>query len=328
MNEFTKSTLKKALAFLLIGFSASVIAQPSKNTWPTKPIRLLVGFPGGSSPDGAARAIAEPLSEALGQPVIVENKVGASGNIATDQVAKSTDDHTLGIVINGNLTSAKQLYSKLPYDPDRDFSYISLLGTAPLILVAQPNADSGTAFFDTARSIGDKLNYGSVGNGSVAHLGMELLKSRVIGFSPQHIPFQGNPQVVTALIGKQIDLALVAPGVALPQIKAGRLKAIGVTSGRSILAPEIPPLSDAGVKDFELEIWTALVGPAKLSDAAKSKLAKALPLIIQNQQTRQHLFNQGWIAPNVSSATALTERVKSETRIMKQIITSKGISIQ
>lgn len=176
--------------------------------------------------------------------------------------------------------------------------------------------------------MGDKLNYGSVGNGSVAHLGMELLKSRVPGFSPQHIPFQGNPQVVTALIGKQIDLALVAPGVAIPQIKAGRLKAIGVTSGRSTLAPEIPPLADAGVKDFELEIWAALVGPAKLSEAAKTKLAKVLPAIIQSQQTRQHLFNQGWIAPSTASSTALGERVKSETKIMKQIISLRGITVQ
>lgn len=323
-----KKIARSLVSTLLVSACFCAIAQPTKSSWPTQPIKLLVGFPGGSSPDAAARAIAEPLSQALGQPVIVENKVGASGNISTDQIAKATDDHTLGIVINGNLTSAKQLYSKLPYDPERDFSYITLLGTAPLILVTPPSGESSSVFFENAKAMGDKLNYGSVGNGSVAHLGMELLKSRVSGFSPQHIPYQGNPQVVTALIGKQIDLALVAPGVAIPQIKAGRLKAIGVTGGRSTLAPEIPPLADAGVKDFELEIWAALVGPAKLSETAKLKLAKVLPGIIQSQQTRQYLFNQGWIAPNMPSSTALSERVKSETKIMKQIISLRGISVQ
>lgn len=146
--------------------------------WPTRPVRLLVGFPGGSTPDIVARSLAEPLSKVLGQPVIVDNKAGASGNIAADQVAKATDDHTLGIVVNGNLTSAKMLYPKLPYDPAKDFSLISLLATAPLILVAPAKAPEGAAFFAAAVQHGDAWNYGSVGNGSVGHLGMELLKSR------------------------------------------------------------------------------------------------------------------------------------------------------
>ena len=122
----------------------------------------------------AARTLAEPLSKILGQPVIIENKPGASGNIAADQVAKATDDHTLGVVINGNLTSAKLLNPKLPYDPTKDFTPISQLTAAPLVLVTQPNQPSGSAFFDAARNGGDKWNYGSVGNGSVGHLGMEV----------------------------------------------------------------------------------------------------------------------------------------------------------
>jgi tripartite-type tricarboxylate transporter receptor subunit TctC len=167
---------------------AAARRQRTGAAWPTKPIRLLVGFPGGSTPDIAARTIAEPLSKALGQPIVVDNKAGASGNIAADQVAKATDDHTLGIVINGNLTSSKMLYPKLPYDPVKDFTYLSLIATAPLVLVAQNNLPSGTAFFDAARKAGDKWNYGSVGIGSVGHLGMELLKSRVPASSPSTCP--------------------------------------------------------------------------------------------------------------------------------------------
>ncbi|WP_442909582.1 Bug family tripartite tricarboxylate transporter substrate binding protein [Hydrogenophaga sp.] len=307
--------------FALLSFVPVAFAQP----WPTKPIRLVVGFPGGSTPDGAARAIAQPLSKALGQPVVVDNRSGASGNIAADQVAKATDDHTLGIVINGNLTSAKMLSPNLPYDPAKDFTLLSTVGTAPLILVAQPDAPDGRAFFEAASAAGDKWNYGSVGNGSVAHLGMELLKSRVPGLAAVHVPYQGNPAVVVGILGKQIQMALIPPGVVLPQVAAGKMKAIGLTSGRSPLAPNVAPLADFGIKDFQLEVWTALVGPANLSPAAKDRLMKELTAILQDEAIRQQLFNQGWKAPSTASSTELQTRVRDETRIMQKIISSQGV---
>ena len=295
--------------------------------WPSKPVRILVGFPGGSTPDMAARTLAEPLSKILGQPVIIENKPGASGNIAADQVAKATDDHTLGVVINGNLTSAKLLNPKLPYDPAKDFTLISLLTTAPLVLVVPTNLPSGSAFFNEARNAGDKWNYGSVGNGSVGHLGMELLKSKAGDLKAVHIPYQGNPQVVTALLGGQIQMALVPPGIALPQIRAGKLKAIGLTSGRSPLATEIAPLADAEIRDFNLEVWTALVGPANLSKAAQARLNAEVSKIIRDADTRQKLFNQGWQAVG-TSPEGLVGRMKSETAIMGGIIAMRGIKIE
>ncbi len=297
------------------------------SAWPTRTVRLLVGFPGGSTPDMAARTLAEPLSRALGQPVIVENRPGASGNIAADLASKATDDHTLAVVINGNLTSAKMLYSKLPYDPAKDFTPISLLTTAPLVLVAPMNQPSGSDFFLAARNGGDKWNYGSVGNGSVGHLGMELLKSTAGNLGAVHVPYQGNPQVVTALLGGQIQMALVPPGIALPQIKAGKLKAIGLTSGRSALASEIPSLADAEVRNFNLEVWTALVGPASLSRAAQTRLTQEVPRIIRDNDTRQKLFNQGWQAVG-TSPEGLTSRIRSETAIMGGIIAVRGIKIE
>lgn len=313
--------------------STGVMAQQSsKNAapeavWPNKPVRILVGFPGGSTPDMAARTLAEPLSKVLGQPVIIENKPGASGNIAADQVAKATDDHTLGVVINGNLTSAKLLYPKLPYDPAKDFTPISLIATAPLVLVAPPNLPSGAEFFNAARNGGNKWNYGSVGNGSVGHLGMELLKSKAGDLAAVHIPYQGNPQVVTALLGGQIQMALIPPGIALPQIRAGKLKAIGLTSGRSALAPEIASLADTEVRNFNLEVWTALVGPANLSKAAKVRLTQEVSKIIRDADTRQKLFNQGWQAVG-TSPEGLTSRIRSESAIMGGIITMRNIRIE
>ncbi|MEP6587303.1 MAG: tripartite tricarboxylate transporter substrate binding protein [Polaromonas sp.] len=295
--------------------------------WPTRPIRILVGFPGGSTPDMSARTLAEPLSKALGQPVIIENKVGASGNIAADQIAKATDDHTLGVVINGNLTSAKQLYARLPYDPAKDFTPISLLTTAPLMLVAPVHLPGGADFFAAARQGGNQWNYGSVGNGSVAHLGMELIKSRAPGMTPVHIPYSGNPQVVTAMLGGQIQMALVPPGIAMPHIRSGKLRAIGLTGGRSLLAPDVPPLADAGLKNVNLEVWTALIGPASLSTAAQARLAKEVPRIIRDEQTRQKLFTQGWQAVG-TSPDGLRSRLKDETAILGDIIKTRGIKIE
>lgn len=321
--------MRRSLLVLAIAAATALplAASAQGAAWPTKPIRLLVGFPGGSTPDIAARAIAEPLSRALGQPVVVDNRAGASGNIAADIVAKAADDHTLGLVINGNLTSSKMLYPKLPYDPAKDFTYLSLIATAPLVLVAQNSLPSGAAFFDAARASGNKWSYGSVGVGSVGHLGTELLKSKVPGMAAVHVPYQGNPQVVTDLIGNQIQFALIPPGVALPQIRAGKLKAIGLTSGRSPLAPDVPPLADAGVKDFALEVWTALLGPANLSKAAQARITKELAVIMKAPDVRQKLFEQGW-QPVGTSPEGMQVRVKEEAAIMSRIIQAQGIKLQ
>jgi tripartite-type tricarboxylate transporter receptor subunit TctC len=328
----TASFLRLTATFLIALSACATWAAGQKDlknpaAWPTKPLRILVGFPGGSTPDMAARTLAEPLSRALGQPVIIENKPGASGNIAADQVAKATDDHTLGVVINGNLTSAKLLYPKLPYDPAKDFALISLLATAPLVLVAPANEPGGAEFFAAARQGASQWNYGSVGNGSVAHLGMELLKSRVPGLTPVHVPFAGNPQVVAAMLGGQIQMALIPPGVAMPHVRSGKLKAIGLAGGRSSLVPEVPPLTDAGVTNVNLEVWTALIGPAGLSKAAQARLAQEVPRIIRDADTRQKLFNQGWQAVG-TSPDGLKSRVKDEAAILGGIIQSRGIKLE
>src|SRR5512139_1105237 len=233
--RFTPSPLRRALLALgLLTLAAGAQAQPAA-AWPTKPVKILVGFPAGTSPDLVARTLAEPLSKALGQPVIVENKPGAGGNIAADAVAKATDGHTLGVMINGNLTIARLLNPKTPYDPLKDLAPISLIGTAPLVLAAPADAPGQNAaeFLAAARSSGDKWSYGSPGVGTVGHIGMELLKARV-GMAPVHVPYPGYPQVVTAMVGGQIQLSMLPPGLALAQARAGKIKALGVTSaGRS-----------------------------------------------------------------------------------------------
>jgi len=286
----------------------------------------MVGFPGGSTPDLAARALADVLVRSLGQPVVVENRPGASGNIAADQVSKASDDHTLGVVINGNLTSARLLNPSLPYDPAKDFSFISLLATAPLVLVAPPDLPGGAEFFNAARNSAGKWSYGSVGIGSVGHLGMEYVKSQAGNFEAVHVPYNGNPAVITAMIGGQIQMALMPPGIALPQVKAGKIKAIGLTGPRSPMAPDTPSLAELGIKMDALEVWVALVGPASLSRAAQERLAREVPAAVAGE-ARERLQAGGWQGVG-SSADGLRQRVARETEILGGIIKSRGIKIE
>ena len=294
--------------------------------WPRRPIRLLVGFPGGSTPDLAARVLADALRAALGATVVVDNRPGAAGNIAADQVAKARDDHTLGVVINGNLTSARLLNPRLPYDPARDFTLLSLLATAPLVLLGSARLPDAAGFFAAARAAGTGWNYGSAGIGTVGHLGMELIKRRA-GFSALHVPYGSNPAVLAALGAGDIQTALVPPGLALGPVQAGQLRAIGLTGGRSVLAPLVPPLASLGVAADELEVWVALVGPAGLSAEARDRLAATLPAVLRGAEARQGLFNAGWQV-QAGSAEVLRQRVQAETRILGDIIRQQGIRIE
>src|SRR5207248_1785174 len=205
--------------------------------WPAKAVHIVVGFPAGSTPDLVARTIAEPLGKALGQPVIVDNKAGAGGNIAADLVAKATDNHTIGVMINGNMTIAKLLNPAVAYDPQKDLAPLSLIATAPLLLTAPASAPGKDAqeFFLAARNAGNKWSYGTPGVGTVGHIGMELLKTKT-NIDPVHVPYAGNPQVINALVTSEIQLALLPPGLAQPQVRAAKIRAIGLTSsGRSPL---------------------------------------------------------------------------------------------
>ncbi|MET0334639.1 MAG: tripartite tricarboxylate transporter substrate binding protein, partial [Rhizobacter sp.] len=303
----------------------AVGAQPA---WPSKPLRIVVGFPGGSSPDLMARAISDGLSQALGQPVVIDNKPGASGNIAADQVARATDEHTLGIVINGNLTVARLINPATPFDPARDFAPISLLGTAPLVLTAAGTASGNTPaeLLAWAKSLGDKGNYGTPGNGTVGHLGMELLKSKT-GIGAAHVPFPGNPQVVTALLSGQVHLSLLPPGIAMPQVKAGKLKAVAVTSpARSALVPDVPTLREAGVTGTDLEVWTALVGPASLPRPIVARVAAAVAEVMKQPETQARLITAGWQAVG-SGPDGLAQRMKADTALLGEIITTQKIRV-
>lgn len=307
------------------GWVATPTLAQGTGAWPLRPIRLVVGFPAGSSPDLMARTLAEPLSHALGQPVVVDNKAGAGGNIAADVVAKATDGHTLGLMINGNMTIARILNPATPYDPLTDLAPVSLIATAPLVLVAPAGQGaSGAEVLAAGRQAGDKWNYGTPGMGTVAHLGMELLKSQA-GLATMHVPYPGNPQVITGMLGGQTQLALLPPGLAMPQVRAGKLMAVGVTStGRSSLVPEVPSLSEAGLSGFQLEIWNAVAAPARMPSAHVHQVAAALVDIVRRPDMRQKIFGLGWQVAG-TSPEGLANRIKVDTAQMARVIATQHI---
>ena len=297
--------------------------------WPNRPLRIVVGFPGGSTPDLTARLIAEPLSKALGQPVIVDNRVGAGGNIAGEIVAHATDNHTISVMINGNMTIAKLLNSKLPYDPVSDLQPITLVGTAPLVLAAPANAPGATAkdFLAAARASGSSWSYGTPGVGTVGHLGMELLNGQ-LKIQSVHVPYPGYPQVINGIIGGQLQWALLPPAPAMAQVRAGKLKAIGVTSaGRSTLVPELPSLAELGVPGFQLEIWNAVAAPKAMPKPIVDKLAALIGEIVRAPDARDKLFVQGWQVVG-SSPEGLANRIKADTALLGGVIKARGISAE
>ena len=324
-----RSALAAGCALLAAVMAPSALAE---GKWPSKPVRIVVGFPGGSSPDLTARTFSEPLSKLLGQPVIVENKAGAGGNIGAAEVARAKDDHTIGLMINGNMTIAKILNPAAPYDPLKDLAPLTLVGTSPLVLTApveQPgvpaNAD-GKAFFAAAKLAGDKWSYGTPGIGTIGHLGTELLKARS-GINPLHIPYNSYPQVATAMGGGQLQMAMLPPALAQSQAQTGKIRLIGVTSsGRSPLAPNVPSMAELGI-NLDLQMWNAFAAPVSMPEDIRNKLSNMLIEIARTPEVREKLFQQGWQMVG-TSPQGLANRVKKDTEELSRLIKEQKISNQ
>ena len=295
--------------------------------WPQKTLRLIVGFPAGTSPDLMARALAEPLAQALGQAVIVENRAGASGSIAAEAVAKATDEHSFGLIGNAALTANPILYANLPYKVS-DFAPITVVGSAPLIVVATNSIkfDQPAQFFEQARQSGGRWSYGSVGVGSGTHLSNEMLMAQA-GFNAVHVPFNGAPAVLNAMIAGDVQMATLPIGAALAQVNAGRVRGVALTSAtRSILAPNLPALLEAGVKPLSVELWNAVMAPASTSKAVLDRFSQALARVIRSEELRQKLFQQGWRAEG-TSPEALQRRIKDDTALYAAIIAQRKITV-
>jgi tripartite-type tricarboxylate transporter receptor subunit TctC len=314
------------LAFLLTTFAPVLQAEG----WPTKTVKILVGFPSGSSPDILARLLSDELSKKYKQPFIVENRPGAGGLIALKQMVQANDDHLLLVSPNGPLTTSPLLYKSMDIGSRKDYQPISFLASSPLVFVVASNS-SYKGMSDVAIAMQQKglaITYGSVGAGSGAHLATELLLSR-LKTTATHVPFTGFPQVATAIVGGQIDGAFVVPSIAKPLIASGRLKALGLSSKtRSSSMADVDPVQSLGtVGEFDLEVWNGVIAPAKLSRTAAKELSENISLIIRSPEARAKLDLQGWKAIG-GTADALANRIQADTAALSRIVTDLKLTLE
>ena len=300
--------------------------------WPQKPLRIVVAAPAGSSVDIVARLIAEPLRARLGQAIIIDNRPAAGGTLAAAEVAKSTaDGYTLYLGFNGPLANAPALYSKLPYDPLRDFIPIILTGSQPNLLAVAANvpANSLRELIALAKSQPGKLTYASVGNGSVSHLSMELLK-RQAGVDLLHVPFNGGPPAVLAVAAGEVQVIFAAPSNLLSQVKSGKMKALAVTSLKRF-APiaNIPTVAESGVPglaQFEAIAWNGLLAPAATPKEIVIRLNREIGEVLASPALKRKLFDAG-IDAGGGTPEAFAQLIKAEARKWGEVIKATGASV-
>ena len=311
--------------------AVGALATPAfAQSWPSRPIKLVVPFPPGSSPDIIARLIGEPLGQALGQAVVVDNRPGAGGNVGTAAVAKAAPDgYTFLFTIQGPLVTAPLLSKTLNYDPAKDLTPVTLVATSPNVLVVDPKlgANSLADFVRIGKEKKGQLNYGSVGNGSASHLAMELFKTRA-GLDLVHVPYQGFPQVVNAMLAGQVQAGFMVPGIAIGQIRAGRLKALGVTTlGRSASLPEMPSLVEQGYPGFEAISWQAVLAPAGTPRPVVDRVASELIRIIKSDDVRGRILGQYFSAAG-TAPEALAGLMKTERERWAKVIKAAGVQAE
>jgi tripartite-type tricarboxylate transporter receptor subunit TctC len=314
---------------LALALACVMTAAAHAQTWPTKPVRVVVPAPAGSSLDVIVRTLGDKLKDRWGQPVVVENKAGAGGMLGMDAVAKAAPDgHTLGIGFNGPIAFGPYMYKKMPYDPAKDLLPVVLTTSQPNVLAVQASnpAKSLPEFIAWAKQQGGKLSYGSVGNGSSSHLTMELFKSAT-GIDAVHVPYGGSPPAATSLAaGETQALFTVAPAL-MPLIQGGRVKLLAVTSAKRVdTMADLPTVAESGYPGFEALAWNGLFAPAATPAATVEKINADVNAVLKDAAVRESLAKQGLIVGGGSSAE-FRSFIDKEGRTWGAIIKKNGITI-
>lgn len=301
------------MRLLVAALLAVLTGQAAAQDWPQRPLRMLVGFGPGGGTDILARIVAPGMGAALGQPVVVENRPGAGGSIAANQVAKAAPDgYTLFMLNNGHVVSALMI-NPLPYDPVADFEPVSMVATMPLVILAGPRAGFGSlqGLIDVAKHNPGKLNLASVGIGSTQHFAAELLFSTA-GISLVHVPYKGTPNAVAATIANETQLVLETLGPVIGQIRGGALNALAVTSGTRFPGlPDVPTVAEAGLPGYDVTTWYALVFPAKTPAAIVEKTRAALRTALAREDVQKQMQSAAFL-PSQSTPAELAAHLKSE----------------
>jgi tripartite-type tricarboxylate transporter receptor subunit TctC len=297
--------------------------------FPTRPIRILIPFTAGSAADIIARAMEPQFREKLGQPLVIDNRGGAGGNIAAELTAKSAPDgYTIMMGTIGTHAINYSLYSKLPFHPIRDFTPIALVGESPNVLVLNPHvpANSIKELIALAKARPGQLNYGSSGAGTSVHLSAELF-STMAGIKMVHVPFKGATEALTALLSGQLDLMFASLSSSIPLIKAGRLKAFAVTGAqRSPSIPELPTMAEAALPGYAAAAWYGVVGPAGIPQPIVTIISKAALSSLSMQDTRDRLFASG-VEVKPGTPEEFARLIASEVEKWAKVVKASGARV-
>jgi len=319
---FPSRIARAALAACLLSALPTVYAQ----TFPAKPITLVVPHSAGGTSDILARTVAAEAAKTLGQTIVIDNKGGANGTIAAKQVASAAPDGYMLLLATASTHGINpSLYSRISYDAAKDFTPVTLLATVPNVLVIGPNVKAADvqALIAHIKAQGDRSNMGSAGAGTPGHLAGEMFK-RAAGLQFTHVPYKGGSPAITDLIGGQIDFLFTTIPGALPHIKAGTLRALAVTSPqRSPALPDIPTMAESGLPGFQALSWHGVVAPAGTPDAVVQKLNAALSGALAAPAVRQRLMEEGAQASNVNTA-AFGAFIQSEIVAWAQAVKDSG----
>lgn len=319
-------------AFLAVATAALLpvaIPATAQEPYPSKPVRIVVPFAAGGGVDILTRVLAQHLTGALGQQVVVEPIPGAGGNVGADRVAKSPPDgYTLLMATTGTHTINPGLYARMPFDAVKDFKPITVIASVPNLLVVNPSLPARTLseLIGLAKSKPGELNFASFGNGTSNHLSGEMLKM-VAGIDVVHIPYKKAPEAVLDVVAGRVHFAFVNAPLALPQVRAGKLRALGVTGARrSPAAPEFSTMVEAGLKDFVVESWYGLMAPAGTSDVIIQRLHKETVAALAKPELREAFAKQG---ADVETATPaeFAARVKAESATWADVIRKAKVRI-
>ena len=317
--------ISMALAAMLA--AGATAAQTGDASWPDRPIRLIVPFPAGSSTDIISRILAQRLGARLGQQVVIDNRVGASGNLGADAVAKAAPDgFTIGIATASTHAVALSLSPNLPYDPIKDFAPVGMIGSAPYVLVVYPGlpAHNLAELIALAKAKPGTLNYGSAGVASLAHLATALFAT-IAGVNITHVPYKASAQSVTDMITGRLDMQFATIAPSLAQIRAGQLRALA-TSGRERVSvlPDVPTVAESGLAGYEASLWVALVAPAATRPAITARLNRELNEILRSADAREALIAQG-VEPEGGPPEAVTERIRGDIDKWRGVVAKAGI---
>lgn len=315
--------MRLPVSLALFAACAAATAQPD---WPQRPVRMVVGFGPGGGTDIVARIVAQPLGDALGQPVVVENRPGAGGTVAAAQVAKAAPDGATVFMLNNGFAVSAVMYRALSYDPQADFQPVSMVATMPLVVLT--GAKSGftdlKGLVETSKASPGKLNFASVGIGSTQHFAGELLL-QMAGLSLLHVPYKGTPNAIAAVQTNEAQLLVEVAASVLGQVRGGALKALAVTSAAPFPGlPEVPTMRQAGLADYDVTTWYALAFPARTPLAVVEKTNRALRAVLARDEVRKLLANAAFV-PEPSTPEALQAHLKAEIARWAAVRDKSGI---